>query len=174
MRKQPGSQRAQTGSLRTTEYQEKLCDPSSYKTLVFTVPQADLFHPLAGTKYMPMTTFRKKYIRCKQMKVPPKAPTPVLPPESPETPGPFLPLEAPMPSLPPEDPEPSWLPEAPKPSWLPEAPKPSWLPEYQLPPWWPKVPDSPRFITTYKSDFVVHPLQPRESPLKITSTLCLN
>nr|XP_019951059.1 PREDICTED: uncharacterized protein LOC109634805 [Paralichthys olivaceus] len=141
MRKQPSSQRAQTGSLQTTEYCERFIDPRSYKTLAFTAPQADPFHPLAGTKYMPMTTLRKKYIHCKRMKVPPKAPTPFLPPEARKPSSPPESQETPMPSSPPEDPEPSWLPETPDSS-------------------------ASRFITTHTSDFVVHPLQPRESPLK--------
>nr|XP_019936404.1 PREDICTED: uncharacterized protein LOC109625575 isoform X2 [Paralichthys olivaceus] len=58
MSEQPSSQRAQTGSLQTTEYRENFIDPRSYKTLVLPATKTDPFNPLAGTKYTPTTNFR--------------------------------------------------------------------------------------------------------------------
>uniref|UniRef100_A0A3B4TTM1 Stabilizer of axonemal microtubules 2 n=1 Tax=Seriola dumerili TaxID=41447 RepID=A0A3B4TTM1_SERDU len=80
MRKLYGPQRAQTRASMTTEYQERFLPPRCHTTIVTTSTQKNPYHSLKGTS-ADMTTFRSFFVTHKWMKNPPKAPQPSLPPK---------------------------------------------------------------------------------------------
>ncbi|XP_018546206.1 stabilizer of axonemal microtubules 2 [Lates calcarifer] len=81
MRKQSSIQRAQTRASMTTEYQERFLPPHCHTTVVSTSTQKNPYHQLKGTSAN-MTTFRSYYVTHKCIKNPPKAPQPSLPPKN--------------------------------------------------------------------------------------------
>ncbi|KAI3376479.1 hypothetical protein L3Q82_016948, partial [Scortum barcoo] len=75
-RKHYSSQRPQSRSTMTTEYQEKFLPPFCHTTVISTSKQKDPYHPLKST-YNDMTTFRsfyvtQKWIKPPQLSAPPK------------------------------------------------------------------------------------------------------
>ncbi|XP_044040629.1 stabilizer of axonemal microtubules 2 [Siniperca chuatsi] len=79
-RKFSSSQRAQTRASMITEYQERFLPPRCHTAVVSTTIQKNPYHPLKGMN-SDMTTFRSYYVTHKWIKGPPKAPKPPTPPK---------------------------------------------------------------------------------------------
>ncbi|XP_035531550.1 stabilizer of axonemal microtubules 2 [Morone saxatilis] len=79
-RKQPGPPRAKTRATMTTEYQDKFHNPSCHTTVVLTSTLKNPYHSLKGTS-ADVATFKSYYVTHKWTKHPPKAPQPSMPPK---------------------------------------------------------------------------------------------
>ncbi|KAM7366176.1 hypothetical protein PAMP_015641 [Pampus punctatissimus] len=82
MRRHFGSQKAQNWASVVTEYQERFLPPHCHKSIITTSTQTDPYHPLKGTG-ADQTTFRSYFIAQKWMKNPEKIqiPQPLVPPK---------------------------------------------------------------------------------------------
>ncbi|XP_059211425.1 stabilizer of axonemal microtubules 1-like [Centropristis striata] len=78
MRKQSGFQ---TRASMTTEYQQRFLPPHCSKAVVTSLTQKDPYHSLKGTS-ADMATFRSFYVTHKWIKHPPKAQQPFVPPQN--------------------------------------------------------------------------------------------